>query len=78
MDWEFFEAFKETPAFVNLWETSWALLESIMSAPTEIINTKQVVEELAHEMEIEAKIDAPEVAKVLAEVPKSRGHHDQS
>lgn len=32
MNQEFFEAFKETPAFENLPETSQALLESIMSA----------------------------------------------
>ena len=38
MDWEFFEAFN-----LNLPKTLWALLESVMSAPREIINTEQVV-----------------------------------
>lgn len=42
-----------------------------MSAPAEIINTKQVVEESAQEVEREAEVATLEVVEVLAEVPKS-------
>ena len=35
------------------------------------LNTQQVVEELAHEIDIEAEVVALEVDKVLAYVPKS-------
>lgn len=40
-----------------------------MSAPTEAIDTE--VEELVLEVEMKAKFVAPEVAEVLAKVPKS-------
>ena len=71
MNQEFFGTFKETLEFSNLLETKRALLESIMLALEEVINTEKVVEELAQEMEREAEVASPKVAEVLAEVPKS-------
>jgi len=71
MDPEFLEALKNTPAFVNLLETSRTLIESVMSTPLEVINTQHVVGEPAHRMDREAKVATPKVAEVLAEVPKS-------
>jgi len=66
---EFFEALKETPSFENLPEMLRALLESIMSVPTEVRDIE--VEESVSEVEMEAIVVAPEVVEVLAEVPKS-------
>ena len=51
MDPEFYEALKQTLAFANLPKTSRVLIESVMSSPPEVINTQQVVEDLAKEME---------------------------
>lgn len=44
---EFFEALKETRAFANLPETLRVIVESVMSAPAETINTDEIVEESA-------------------------------
>ena len=44
-------------------------LHKIMSTPTEAIDSE--AEESAPEMELEVEVAAPEVAKVLAEAPKS-------
>ena len=69
MNQESFKALKKTPTFENLLEMSQALLESVMSAPTEAIDTEAA--ESASEMDMEEEVATPKIAEVLVEVPKS-------
>jgi len=57
--------------FATLPADTQEFLWRIMSAPPEAINTQQLVEESAQEMEREVEVATLEVAKVLVEVPKS-------
>lgn len=72
MNYEFFQDLITSMVFEQLSKETQALVNSVMSTRAEAINTERVAtEENVQEIDMGAKVASPEVAEVLAEVPKS-------
>ena len=72
MNWEFFKSLITSSTFEKLPEMTRALLNNFMSTPTIAMETEALtVKKDMSEVVWEAEETAPQVSKVLAEVPKS-------
>jgi len=72
MNYEFFQDLVASLVFEKLSKETQELVNSVMSTNTKAMKIEEVAsEENVQEIDMEAEVAAPEVAKLLAEVPKS-------